>query len=608
MRTWRWFPILLVVPLLLAAEKAAPAPSSVRTASEARLRRDISFLASDECEGRGPGTHGIDKAADYIADQFKKAGLKPAGADGSYFQPFTINAYVLDAPAQLALTGPQGQSIAFKQGVQFWPMALGGSGSDKAPVVFAGYGITNEKAKYDDYADIDVANKVVILLRGAPLSGDTKRNQELMNGAPFVKKIANAEKHEAAAVLFVNDAATASDGDDLLDFNYTAFAHSAGKIPAFHVRRAVLEMMLPGGADTLIALEKEINREMKPHSSELPGWTANVAVKMHRGKLQVKNIVGMLEGAGPLANETVVIGAHYDHLGYGGNGSLSPSRKMAIHHGADDNASGTTTLMELARRLAAMKDRQGRRLVFIAFSGEELGLFGSEYYCKHPLFPLDETASMFNIDMVGRLRKDKESGKAKLLSEGCGTAKPFRELLNKLGEKYDFKMVNKPSGYGPSDHASFCAKEVPVLFLWTDYHEDYHRPSDTVDKINVEGMRRIADLSQEAILTLAQMDKPTFIKVKNDPGSPAKYEGPTLGIRPSYSDEGEGLVIGDVLSGRPAAKAGLQADDRIVSIDGKPIKNIQTYMTVLGRHKKGDTIDVGFFRDGKKKTVKVKLE
>lgn len=608
MRTWRWFSFLLIVPSLLAAEKAAPAPTSTSAASEARMRRDITFLASDECEGRGPGTPGIDKAADYIAEQFRKAGLKPAGANGSYFQPFTINANVLNEPAHLTLTGPRGQSIAFKQGVQFWPMALGGSGSDEAPVVFAGYGITSEKAKYDDYADVDVANKVVILLRGSPQGTDTKRNHELMSGAPFLKKIANAEKREAAAILFVNDAATAHDGDDLLDFNYTAFSHSTSKLPVFHVRRAVLEMMLPGGSDTLSTLERDINREIKPHSCEFPGWTARVGVKMHRGKVHVKNIVGMLEGAGPLANETIVIGAHYDHLGYGGNGSLSPTRKMAIHHGADDNASGTTSLIELARRLSAQRDRQGRRLVVIAFSGEELGLLGSEYYCKHPLYPLKETSSMFNLDMVGRLRKDKDSGKAKLLSEGCGTAKPFRELLDKLGEKYDFKMVNKPSGFGPSDHESFCAKEVPVLFLWTDYHDDYHRPSDTADKINVEGMRRIVDLSQEAVTILAQMDKPEYIKVKEDSGSLAKYQGPTLGIRPSYSDEGNGLVIGDVVEGRPAAKAGLQADDRIVSIDSKPIKNIQTYMTVLGGHKKGQTIEVTFVRNGKKRSVKLKLE
>lgn len=606
MRTRRWFLMVLSVPLLMAAEKVAPAPST-RSDSEARLRRDITFLASDECEGRGPGTQGINKAADYIVTQFKKAGLKPGGEDGGYFQPFTINANVLDAPALLALEGPRKQTIALKQGVQFWPMALGGSGDEKASVVFAGYGISNKEADYDDYDDIEVAHKIVVVSRGAPHSSDKERNGELMKGAPFALKIANAEKHDAAALLIVNDAETARAGDDLLDFNYTAFGRSAGKLPVFHMRRSVLETML-GGADVLTTLEKDINRELKPHSRELTGWKANVLVKMHRGKIDVKNIVGVLEGAGPLANETIVVGAHYDHLGYGGNGSRAQAKKMAIHHGADDNASGTTAMLELARRFTAIPNRQGRRLVFMAFSGEELGLYGSEYYCKHPLYPLKDTAAMYNIDMVGRLRKDKARDKDRMLTEGSGTAWPFRELLDKLGAKYDFKMVNQASGMGPSDHMSFCLKEVPVLFVWTDYHDDYHRPSDTADKINVAGMRRIVDFSQEAIATLTNMDKPKYIKVKSDTASPNKYDGPTLGIRPSYGDEGEGLLIGGVVEGRPGAAAGLKADDRIVSIDGKPVKNIQTYMTLMGGHKKGQTIEVGIVRAGKNMKVKVKLE
>ena len=208
------------------------------------------------------------------------------------------------------------------------------------------------------------------------------------------------------------------DGDDLLDFNYMAFGRSNGKIPVCHVAPQCAGDDAAWRADTLSRLEKDIHADLKPHSSQLTGWKANVAVRMHRGKIHVKNIVGVLEGKGPLADETVVVGAHYDHLGYGGNGSMAVSKKMAIHHGADDNGSGTTTIMELARRFAEMKDRQGRRLVFIAFSGEELGLLGSEYYCKHPLFPLEQTASMFNIDMVGRLRSDKASGKPRLLTEG----------------------------------------------------------------------------------------------------------------------------------------------------------------------------------------------
>ncbi len=606
MRTLRWFTLVVCLPLLTAAEKIAPAPGS-RADAEARMRRDITFLASDECEGRGPGTKGIDKAADYIVAQFKRAGLKPGGEDGSYFQPFTINANVLDRPAVLALEGPQKQSIALRQGVQFWPMALGGSGEDRAAVVFAGYGISNKKANYDDYEELEVEDKIVVLLRGAPHSDDKERNSELAKGAPFALKIAAAEKNRAAAVLIVNDAATARDGDDLLDFNYTAFGRSAGKIPVFHIRRSVLEAMI-GGADALTTLEKDINRELKPRSRELSGWKAHVEVRLHRGKVDVKNVVGVLEGAGPLANETIVVGAHYDHLGYGGTSSLSPVKKMAIHHGADDNASGTTTMMELARRFAEMRNRQGRRLVFMAFSGEEMGLYGSEYYCKHPIYSLKDTAAMYNIDMVGRMRKDDKSGKEKVLTEGSGTAKPFKELLDKLGAKHDFKMINKPSGMGPSDHMSFCVKEIPVMFVWTDYHADYHRPSDTSDKINVAGMRRIADFSQEAIALLTSMDKPQYVKVKSGSGSLGTYQGPTLGIRPSYSDEAEGLLIEGVVYGKPAATAGLKADDRIVSIDGKPVKNIQTYMTLMGGHKKGQSIEVGIVRGGKKMAVKVKLE
>ncbi|HEY7428760.1 MAG TPA: M28 family peptidase [Gemmataceae bacterium] len=609
MRTRRWPLVVLSAALLAglhltAAEKVAPARTR-NAQSEERLRRDITFLASDECEGRGPGTKGINLAAEHIAAEFKKAGLKPAGADGSYFQPFTITANILDEPARLTLKGPQGQTIELKQAMQFWPMGLGGKGGDKAQAVFAGYGITSDKAKYDDYASLDVTDKIVIVLRGAPVSADKDRAHELQKGTTFTSKIANAEKHQAAAVLIVNDADTARDGDDLLDFNYTAFGRSAAKIPACHVRRSVLEMMLPGSADTLAALEKDINRDLKPQSRELTGWTADVAVKLHRGPIDVRNVAGVLEGAGPLANETVVVGAHYDHLGYGGASSMARLKKMAIHHGADDNASGTTTILELARRFAALPERQGRRLLFLAFSGEELGLFGSVYYCKHPLYPLKETAAMFNLDMVGRLRPDKETGKPKLLTEGSGTAKPFRELLDNLAKKYDFKMVNKPSGFGPSDHASFCGKDVPVLFVWTNYHEDYHRPSDTADKINIEGMRRVADLSEDAITTLTQMDKPAFIKVKTASNRPS--DGPRLGIQVEDS-EGGGVAIKETEADQPAAKAGLKKDDRIVALAGKPVRNFTDLVTNLKSQKFGDTIEVGIVRKDKPMTVKVKLE
>jgi hypothetical protein len=282
-------------------------------------------------------------------------------------------------------------------------------------------------------------------------------------------------------------------------------------------------------------------------------------------------------------------------------------KKKAIHHGADDNGSGTTAILELARRFAEMPDRQGRRLVFITFSGEELNLYGSAAYCKEPPFPLEMTAAMYNLDMVGRLRPDSETGKDRLLTEGSGTATPLLPLVEKLSRKYDLKTVNKASGFGPSDHTSFCEKKVPVLFVWTDYHEDYHSPSDTADKINVPGLRKVVDFSEDAIAALAQMDRPTFLEVQ-DKKRPSYGGGPRLGIRPEYSDEGEGVLVGGVTDGQPAAAAGVQKDDRIVAIAGKPIKDLQVYMEVMAAQKKGDTIEVVVLRKGKRVPLKVKLD
>jgi hypothetical protein len=302
-----------------------------------------------------------------------------------------------------------------------------------------------------------------------------------------------------------------------------------------------------------------------------------------------------------------VIGAHYDHLGYGGPSSLAGGKKMAIHPGADDNGSGTTAVMELARRFAAQGNRQGRRLLFITFSGEELGLYGSRHYCKEPLFPLADTAAMYNLDMVGRLSPDRKTGKDRLLCQGAGTAKEFNPLVAEMAKKYDFQMSVQASGFGPSDHDSFCAKKVPVLFFWTGDHADYHRPSDTADKINLPGMRRIVDMSQEAIARLGGAAKPAFVEVKRA-GRPRPSSGPRLGIRPAYGDEGEGVLVEGVSDGGPAARGGVKEEDRIVGIAGKPVKDLQTYMEALAGQKGGTTIEVVVTRAGKKVPLKIKLD
>jgi Peptidase family M28/PDZ domain len=601
-----------VAALIMLPAPAAEAPRD--RVIEARLRRDITFLASNECEGRGPMTKGLAMAADYIANEFKKAGLKPGNPDGGYFQPFTINGNVLQATPTLVLTGPKNQLIELKQGVHFDAMGLGTAGEVKdADVCFAGYGVSSDALKYDDYEGLDVAGKVVVLIRDVPRAGNADYGTKLLPQASFVSKLGRAKSKKALGVLFVSNLAVANTGDDVLDFNYTAIGPGTneGTLPALHMRRSVLESMLHGSSTSeLSALEKAMDRDWKPQSVDLKGWKASLSVKMERSKIPLKNVVGVLEGAGPLAQETVVVGAHYDHLGYGGAGNSAANlKKPAIHHGADDNGSGSTVVLELARRFAAMPNRQGRRLVFMTFSGEELGLLGSKFYCKNPIYPLKDTAAMFNLDMVGRLRVEKETKKDNLKFTGVNTAKVFGEILDEVNKKHQFHLDLSSKMSADSDHFSFFEQKIPVVFCWTGFHDDYHKPSDTSDKINVVGMRRIADLSEDMITQLTKLEKrPEYVKVDVIGRDGGRGDAPKLGIRPAYNDDKEGLLIDGASDGSPAAKAGLKAGDRIVQLAGKPVKNIQSYMQIMGGLKKGDTIEIGIIRDGKPQTVKATPE
>jgi hypothetical protein len=605
MAKWKWQYVALGLLVILVAQATAGNESV-----EARLRKDITYLASDECEGRGVTTKGINLAADYIVGVFKEAGLKPGGVDGSYFQPFTIKGRARPgSPSTLTLSGPEGQKIELKPGEDFQVMGLSAAGDVKAPVVFAGYGATVPEAGYDDYAGIDVAGKVVVVMRKTPRA-DAKEKPFPKGDyyAALVTKVANAEKAKVAAILFINDRTFAQDQDKLMKFGDTAFESS--HIPAAHIERDFVDRMLKASVDkSLGGIEKDIDGDLKPRSVVLTGWTANLELHVDRTVTPAKNIIGVLEGNGALANETVVVGAHYDHLGHGGPGSLA-GNSTAIHHGADDNGSGTTSVLELARRFAARpKSASCRRMVFITFSGEELGLLGSRHYCKHPTIPLESTVAMVNLDMVGRLREDAATNKDKLLVEGAYTSKHFMELLDKWNGKYDFQMKRNKNIPANSDHDSFYQVGVPVLFYWTDLHSDYHRPSDTSDKINIAGMEKVINLAEDTLAYLEQVpERPDFIKSSTPSPAHSGPMGPRLGIRPSYSDDKDGLLLEGVSEGTPAERSGLKGGDRIVEMDSKPIKNINSYMAIMGGHKKGDTIAIVVERGEKRVTIQTKLE
>ena len=573
---------------------------------------DLFFLASKECEGRGPTTKGLNLAADYISESFKKAGLKPMGKDGTYFQPFKISGARLDAPAKVEWKKGSGESKTLTEEM-VQGLGLSAAGKAEGKLLFAGFGMTvDEGKKYDDYAGLDAKGKIVMVLRDAPKFAEESKvfdsNAKKKQAASLTEKISNAATHGALAVLFVNDRETARETSDaLLPFDYTALARTTAKIPAFHVSRKIAEQWLGRELDKA---QENIEKSMKPDSSELD-VAISADLKLTRGKEMVplKNVIGKLEGKGPLADQVVVIGAHYDHLGYGGQGSLSNQKKLSIHHGADDNASGTTGLLELVRRFASKKGYEGRSILFMAFSGEELGLLGSSFYTKNPVYPIDKTSVMINLDMIGRLRADEKTKKEKILLEGTGTAEIFEPLLQKWNPNESFTFVKKQSGFGPSDHASFCEAKVPVLFFWTGVHPEYHTPLDKAETIDLVGLMKIVGLVENiAGELIADPKTPKFVEVKGSSTPRPAGNMPRLGIRPGYEDDKDGVLVEGVNDGDPAAKAGIRKGDRITEIQGKKVANIETYMQLMAGEKKGTTIQVTIIRESKKMTLPVKLD
>jgi hypothetical protein len=592
--------------------------------SIARMKNDIFFLASEECEGRGIETQGINKAADYIAAAFKEIGLKPGVADGnSYFQPFTIpGSPKLGAPNKFVLKQSDGKAIEPKINVDWTVSGLTNKGKIDAGLVFAGYGITQKEQKdkevYDDYRGIDVKGKIVLVLRQTPRPGlkekkDSKDDKDkpfpdAQNYAALAEKIANAEKHKAAGILFISDYKTAGKEDSLMSYEYARGGGTAA-FPVFHIKRALVDEILGTDNKKLADLENEIDGDLKPRSFEIKGWSAGMEATIVRIIYNVKNVIGILEGKGPLANETIVIGAHYDHLGRGERGSLARG-STNIHFGADDNGSGSTAVMELARRFAAMKNREGRRIVFMTFSGEERGLLGSLYYCRNPLLPLKDTVAMINLDMVGRLRDDPKSMKGRLEIGGVGSAKSFEAMIDDLNKKYNFDIKKTRSGTGPSDHTSFFQKQVPVFFFFTGMHPEYHRPTDKPETINLEGMKKVVDMVEELASKIASdKERPEYVAAKSGKNdSPSPVRGiPTIRFTPGDydDDQSDGVLVGGVLPGGPADKGGLKEGDWIIEIGGKPVKNMTGYMKVMGDQKIGEVLEFTVKRGDKKVPLKI---
>lgn len=605
------FKITFVATAVLA-DTGQSAAAGTQLSAE-RIARHVQFLASDKLQGRRAGTPAADEAAAYIEKEFRGYGLKPATAAG-FLQAFTfVSAVKLGEQNSFNVKTPTG-TRSLKAGVDFMPLAFSPSEPVSGGIVFAGYGINAPELQFDSYSGIDPAGKIVMILRGSP-DGDNPHGrfaEFTQPGLEIQNKTLKAREKGARGVIFVSGEKSFAD-DRLSRLRHNLNFLDSG-IPTVVVSRDAADWMLASSA-SLSSLESQAREP----GSALIIKAVTVELKTDVMKINGKsaNVVGVLPGSDPqLASEYVVIGAHYDHLGLGGPESLAAKPEGAIHHGADDNASGTSGLLELARVLAAERGKIKRSVMFIAFSGEELGLLGSGAYTKNPITPLASTVAMLNMDMIGRLRN------GSLFVGGVGTSPVWKPLLERLngmtqpaasavgnGSTSRFQLSFGEDGFGPSDHQSFYVRDVPVLFFFTGTHDDYHKPSDTADKINAEGLKQVAQFVREIAVQVAnEPQRLAFTKVKVEQRPTGRGFRVYLGTVPNYSDQADGMKLDGVRPGSPAERAGLRAGDFIVKLGNTPIKNVYDYTYALGEMRAGEEVEAVIRRDGKEMTLKITPE
>ena len=560
---------------------------------------DIKFLASQELRGRATGSPELEKAADFIARKFREFGLKPVDR-GRYYQALpVVTAAKLGSSSHLQFTS-QGRSQSLRFPEEFIPLHFSSAAKLNAAVMFAGYGITAPEYHYDDYAGLDAKGKIVLVLRHEPQEFDEHSvfdGKNYTEHSRLTSKASNAKMHGAAAVILVNDAIHhPGEADELEKFADSGGPSDAG-IAFVQVKEQAVEGWFAAEGKNLETVEADIDRTTQPESFAFPdAFRVDASLDVERELKTVHNVAGYLPGK---TDEYVIIGAHYDHLGLGGQYSLAPSLTGTIHPGADDNASGTAGVIELARWFAR-QPKQKRGILFLAFAGEELGLLGSAYYVEHPEIPLGKAAAMINMDMIGRVRD------GKVYIGGVATGSNFRTMLDRIAPQYHLSLdYSDTTGYGSSDHTSFTIGKVPVLFFFSGLHSDYHKPSDTWDKIDAPAAARLLALVAGVAEELRESpERPQFIRVAPPPEAPvtsssASGYGPWFGSIPDFGEGVKGVKFADVRDGSPAAKAGFTAGDVLVEFDGKPIGNLYDFTYALQAKKVGDEVKVKVLRNGK---------
>jgi len=571
-----------------------------------RYVQDIKTLTQPKMEGRGDGTKGLVRAEHLLADRYKKLGLLPAGKNG-YLQPFVVTTGAKLKKDNHLIVSNAASRTPLALNTDYVPLSFSHSGNVQSPLVFAGYGATAAEFGYDDYAGLDVKDKLVIVLRYEPADFAVKSgNHGFTTHAEWITKAINAKNHGAKGLILINGKLSEGNEDTLAHFGSLAGPEDVGVL-FVQAKNSIVEPWFQAAGKSLKDIQEQINSTDKPSSFAFPdALQADLSVEIENTHATVNNVLAYLPGK---TDEYIILGAHYDHLGRGTFDSLAPSQIGQIHPGADDNASGTAGLLELARDLAPMKGKLQRGILFASFAGEELGLLGSAAWVKDPARPLDQAVAMINMDMIGRISGDK------VYIGGVGTGSTFAKILETAKDDSHLNFELSQGGYAASDHTSFVAKRIPVLFFFSGLHSDYHKPSDTWEKINSEAAIRLLHVVQSVATQLADVpERPKFAAVvESNPHSGAVSGGgggygPYFGSIPDFGETETGVKFADVKPGSPAAKAGLKGGDVLVQFGDKAIKNLYDFTDALRRSKVGDVVPVTVLRDGKELRVEVKLE
>jgi len=588
MKAWN----LSLVAAALAASCASSTPTYLSDqvpageASAERLHDDVAWLADDAREGRRAGTDGEKAAAQFIARRFEELGLVPLG-DGGYFQEFEV-----PLPARVGDGSVvEGDGVQL-QGGALVPLFCSSAGEANGSLVFCGYGVSDTDLGYDDFATVD-PGAVALIVRGVP-SFDPP-GETWGNAGSLFTKVMNAKRAGYAAVLVAQH----PDSDEPLAV-FDPGQSARASIPALMLTAAAAERIWPGYGERVAALDAG-GGALGAGEPER-GGTVRVEADVIRTTGPAWNVLAGLPGRD---GDVVMVGAHFDHLGHGGSGSLEPGALGEIHNGADDNASGTAVVLELARLFREAPPREDVQLAFALWSGEELGLLGSEHWVDEPTFDLDRVRGYLNLDMVGR------AGDGNLQVLGAGTSPTFVDWMDPVGAEAGLELsINlSGAGLGGSDHQTFLNRGIPALHLFSGIHADYHKPSDDTERFEAEGARRVTEMSRLLMANMAAASELPYVEPPREEAEGQRGAGWStwFGSIPAYDHDGPGLLLSGTSAGSPAERAGLLAGDLIVHVEDIAIDTIHDFVYMLQVYKPGSLIDVTYVRDGERETVGLTL-